>query len=153
MHDHPRFSINRAAVMLVPEQPFLDWILAVDPDPIETLTLEAVREDETVFLVPPEFADDVETTVKWVEARWRSFFELMLGEWFTDALWPKELTLAMFREWFTVRVHSMVWDLAADTPVLHEDWDEDTEDGADDGDDGDEAAEGDGDGPSPRVLH
>ncbi|CAG9179508.1 hypothetical protein LMG32289_04380 [Cupriavidus pampae] len=140
--------------MLVPEQPFLDWILAVDPDPIETLTLDAVRQDETVFLVPPEFADDPETTVKWVEARWRSFFELMLGEWFTDVLWPPKLTLTMFRQWFTIHVHSMVWDLAADTPVLHEDWDEDAEEaeGAaeddEDGDDGDDRG-----GSSSRMLH
>lgn len=124
MTDHPRFTLNRSLVVLVPQQPFFDWIMAVDIDPVATLTLEHVREDQSVFLVP----DDVSTTpeaLQWVEQRWRAFFEFMLGEWFDESLWPQTLTLQQFREWFTVQHHSMVFDMAPDTPVEHEDWDED----------------------------
>lgn len=135
MSEHPRFTVNRSIVMLLPEQPFLDWIQAVDPDPVPTLTLDDVRDDASVFLLPDEVADTPENALRWVEKRWRYFFEFMLGEWFDDSVWPESLTLAMFREWFTIRFHSMVWDMAPDTPIEYEDWD-----GEDDDD-------------TPSVLH
>lgn len=124
MTDHPRYTINRTMVTLVPEQPFLDWIKAVDPEPVPALTLDQVREDQSVFLLPADIANSQENAVRWVEKRWQSFFEFMLGEWFDDSLWPDDLTLAMFREWFSIRFHSMVFDMAAEEPVAHEDWDD-----------------------------
>jgi len=117
-------------VMLLPQQPFLNWIQAVDPDPVPTLTLEDVRDDASVFLLPAEVADTPENALRWVEKRWRSFFEFMLGEWFDDSSWPENMSLAMFREWFTVRFHSMVWDMAPDASLEYEDWEgEDDEEG------------------------
>jgi len=135
MSDHPRFTVNRSMVMLLPQQPFLNWIQAVDPDPVPTLTLEDVRDDASVFLLPAEVADTPENALRWVEKRWRSFFEFMLGEWFDDSSWPENMSLAMFREWFTVRFHSMVWDMAPDASLEYEDW------------------EGDDDEEGPTVLH
>jgi hypothetical protein len=125
MSDHPRFTINRSLVTLVPEQPFFDWIQAVDPEPVPTLTLEQVREDQSVFLLPSEIANSPENATRWVEKRWQGFFEFMLGEWFDDSMWPDTLSLAMFRDWFTLRFHSMVFDMTPDAPMLHEDWDDD----------------------------
>lgn len=124
MPDHPRFTINRSMVTLVPEQPFLDWIKAVDPEPVPALSLDHVREDQSVFLLPNDIADSPENATHWVEKRWQAFFEFMLGEWFDDSLWPEQLSLAMFREWFSLRFHSMVFDMAPDAPVIHEDWDD-----------------------------
>ncbi|WP_153946783.1 hypothetical protein [Cupriavidus sp. U2] len=130
MSDHPRFTVSRSMVMLLPEQPFLDWIQAVDPDPVPTLTLSDVRDDASVFLLPAEVADTPENALRWVEKRWRPFFEFMLGEWFDDSVWPEALSLAMFRDWFTVRFHSMVWDMAPDAPLEYEDWDDEEDDDA-----------------------
>jgi hypothetical protein len=101
MSDHPRFTVNRSVCLLVPEQPFLDWVKAVDPEPVPTLTLEAIRDDASVFLLP-EVADTPENALRWVEKRWRTFFEFMLGEWFDDSLWPQQISLEMFRQWFTL---------------------------------------------------
>lgn len=130
MSERPRFTVNRSIVMLLPEQPFLDWIQAVDPEPVPTLTLDDVRDDASVFLLPDEVADTTENALRWVEKRWQYFFEFMLGEWFDDSVWPETLTLAMFREWFSIRFHSMVWDMAPDTPIDYEDWDSDEDDDA-----------------------
>ncbi|GJG93652.1 hypothetical protein [Cupriavidus pauculus] len=130
MSERPRFTVNRSIVMLLPEQPFLDWIQAVDPEPVPTLTLDDVRDDASVFLLPDEVADTTENALRWVEKRWQYFFEFMLGEWFDDSVWPETLTLAMFREWFSIRFHSMVWDMAPDTPIDYEDWDGDEDDDA-----------------------
>ena len=130
MSEHPRFTVNRSMVMLLPEQPFLDWIQAVDPEPVPTLTLDDVRDDASVFLLPVEVADTSENALRWVEKRWQYFFEFMLGEWFDDSVWPETLTLDMFREWFTIRFHSMVWDMAPESSIEYEDWDGEDDDDA-----------------------
>ena len=47
----------------------------------------------------------------------------MLVDWYTDeSLWPKKRSLKMFREWFDIQYHSMVWDLAVREPLELEDW-------------------------------
>lgn len=130
MSDHPRFTVSRSMVMLLPEQPFLDWIKAVDPEPVPTLTLNDVRDDASVFLLPSEVADTPENALRWVEKRWRSFFEFMLAEWFDDSVWPADRSLAMFRDWFSIRFHSMVWDMAPDAPLEYEDWEDEDDDDA-----------------------
>ncbi|MEN7530864.1 MULTISPECIES: hypothetical protein [unclassified Cupriavidus] len=128
MSDHPRFTINRSMVILLPEQPFVDWILAVDPEPPPTLSVEAVRDDASVFLLPEDAADTPENAQQWVEQRWRAMFEFMLAEWFDESLWPATLSLDMFRKWFSVKYHSMIWDLSPETTLDYEDWEEDDDD-------------------------
>ena len=126
MNSTPRFTINRTVVMLDPKQPFLDWLNSVDPDEQE-LTIEDLREDNEVFLIP-QF-NDVSDSVKWVEKRWNFLFEHMLMGWIDDeTLWPQDRTLALFLEWFDIETYTMARDLT-DEPLLVEDWqDEDSED-------------------------
>ena len=121
MSDSPRFTINRTLVMLVPRQPFLDWLNDADPTE-EPLTAEELRDDCNVFLIP-QFNDAVDS-MKWIEKRWSMLFEHMLLEWVVDeTMWPENRTLEMFREWFDIETHTMVWDLAGES-LLVEDWQE-----------------------------
>lgn len=119
MNSTPRFTLNRTVVLLVPKQPFLDWINNVDPDD-QTLTVEDLRDDNEVFLIP-QFNDNSDAE-KWVGKRWDSLFEHMLMGWVDDEMtWPQDRTLAMFHEWFDIEIHSMAWDLS-DDPLFVEDW-------------------------------
>ena len=121
MSDSPRFTINRTLVMLVPRQPFLNWLNDADPTE-EPLTAEELRDDCNVFLIP-QFNDAVDS-MKWIEKRWGMLFEHMLLEWVVDeTMWPENRTLEMFREWFDIETHTMVWDLAGES-LLVEDWQE-----------------------------
>lgn len=121
MHEHPRFTINRSLVVLLPKQPVLDWIMRVDPNPPK-LTLEELRQEQDVFLISQRAAETVEDAERWVHRRWKVFFEAFLHDWYTEeSWWPKNRSLKMFKEWFDVQYHSMVWDLAGET-VEHEDW-------------------------------
>ena len=121
MSDSPRFTINRTLVMLVPRQPFLDWLNDADPTE-EPLTAEDLRDDCNVFLIP-QFNDAVDS-MKWIDKRWSMLFEHMLLEWVVDeTMWPENRTLEMFREWFDIESHTMVWDLAGES-LLVEDWQE-----------------------------
>ena len=51
------------------------------------------------------------------------FFERYLDEWYTEeSWWPKNRSLKMFKQWFDIQYHSMIWDLSGET-IEHEDWD------------------------------
>ena len=122
MTDSPRFTLNRNLVVLVPKEPFLQWVLEADPKPLN-LTLEELREDPDAFLISESTAEFAEDARRWVEHRWQMFFEHVLVDWYTDeSLWPKKRSLKMFREWFDIQYHSMVWDLAVREPLELEDW-------------------------------
>jgi hypothetical protein len=121
MQAYPRFTINRHLVILMPTQAALDWVNRVDPIPMN-MTLAEMREEQNAYLAP-ELLDGQESAERWVQQRWKMFFETFLLEWFEDeALWPQKRTLKLFREWFEVQYHSMVWDMGAEKPIQYEDW-------------------------------
>jgi hypothetical protein len=116
-----RYTINRRLVFVVPKQAAFDWIVAVDPLPL-SLTLEQVRSELDGYLVSQEQVETTEDAQRWVYRRWEMFFEQFLNEWYSDeTLWPKQRSLKMFKEWFDIRYHAMLWDML-DEPIEHEDW-------------------------------
>lgn len=120
-----RYTLNRASVSLKPRKPVIDWLKDIDrsisADPIGAL--DPLDENGDVFLIPGEDTiESREDAVKWVEKRWSDFFEFELGKWIIDdQLWPKNRTLKLFRDWFDIEYHSMVWDLGNE-PLATEDW-------------------------------
>lgn len=121
MHTVPRFTINRHLIILMPKQPVLDWIKRVDPNP-PNLTLDQLRLEQNAFLVPDDL-DGQQDAEKWVQRRWQMFFEGFLAEWYTvESWWPQKRTFKMFKDWFDVQYHSMVWDMAGKIPITYEDW-------------------------------
>ena len=44
-------TINRSAVVVIPAQPFLDWLHEVDPKSAQ-LTLNDLRDEPTIYLLP-----------------------------------------------------------------------------------------------------
>ena len=44
--------INRSAVIVMPAEPFLKWLQQADPTSTE-LTLEDLRREPTIYLLPP----------------------------------------------------------------------------------------------------
>lgn len=120
-----RYTLNRASVSLKPKKPVIDWLRDIDrsigAEPLEGI--DPLNENGDIFLIPDE--DKIESreeAVKWVEKRWSDFFEFELGKWIIDdQLWPKNRTLKLFRDWFDIEYHSMVWDLGSET-LSTEDW-------------------------------
>jgi hypothetical protein len=107
----PRFTINRHLIVLLPKQPVLDWIMRFDPNPPD-ITLEGLRQEQDAVLMSDASSEGSEDAERWVHRRWKMFFELFVSDWYTDeSWWPKNRTLKMFKEWFDVQCHSMVWDL------------------------------------------
>ena len=55
--------------------------------------------------------DTVEDIHAFVDKHFAYFFEDWLEGWCTDpSMWPKRRTRRMFRDWFDVRIHTMVED-------------------------------------------
>ena len=98
--------LNRGALTVRPKQPFIDWAATLDDSGL----VPDVEGEQTVYLIP-SFEDDgeAERTLRKVYAE---VFVRQLFAWHTDeAAWPKNRTLAMFRKWFQIEMHSMIEDL------------------------------------------
>jgi len=101
--------LNRSAIILIPMQPYADWANSLDDDGPRFVMSDA--DDElTVFLGPElDTVDEIDT---FVTRHFDFFFEHWLAGWCTDsAQWPQRRTRRMFREWFHVRIHTMVEDV------------------------------------------
>lgn len=111
--------INRAALMFRIRQPMVDWINRVDPSNTPTsVTLEDANRERTVYLISDE---DVEVVDEWLKLNFEAVFISELEGWYTDpSLWPSPLTLALFREWFEMECHSMVFDTVGE-PITEDD--------------------------------
>jgi hypothetical protein len=107
--------LNRAALIVRPAQPYLDWAENLDDSGI----LPDPEGEVTVYLVP-EYEDD-QTADKVLRRVYAEVFERELYGWCTDeSLWPKHRTFAMFKKWFRIETHSIVEDLSGD-PLFDDD--------------------------------
>lgn len=123
MINNPQLTINRQLILVVPKQAALEWLLRVDPNPIENLALDEIRQEQDAYLLPLGMVTTYEQAQQWAEDRWPQLFIHFLGSWFlNEDLWPKRRTQKMFNEWFEIQYHSIVWDLC-EMPITHERWD------------------------------
>lgn len=108
-------AINRSVLIVTPKQPFLDWVLTADPSPPQGLTLEAMAEDSTAYLIPDiEAPEDLERVLR---KHGRAIFENELAGWYTDeSMWPRQRGVSTFRKWCDIAVHSMAIDMG-DEPI------------------------------------
>jgi hypothetical protein len=100
--------INRGVVIVRPNQPYLDWAAALDDSGI----LPDPNDEQTVYLIP-SYGDDQEA---WdiLEEIFPMIFENELVGWHTDeSAWPQDRSFAMFKQWFTIELHSVVEDLCS----------------------------------------
>jgi len=111
-------SIDRCVAIIRPRKPFLDWLQGL-PDWDMDVTLKDIKSDCMAILIPE--SDSIEEALGYIEHNYHTFFEMQLHDWCRNSsLWPKKLTLSMFRRWFNVEIHSMVHD--ALNEELYREW-------------------------------
>ncbi len=106
--------INRTAVTVTGDQPYVDWMRQVDADFNKgAVTVSRAKAYGAAFLLPElELEEDVQ---EWVEENASWLFEFQLSAWTeNESSWPATRDLATFREWFRVDIHSVVVDVADD---------------------------------------
>lgn len=101
------YFINRAAAVLAIKQPCLDWINSLDKG-MPKLTLKALNRESHVYLLPEH------ETEKALEQIIRKLCPLifeteLVGFCRDESLWP-EIKYRTFKDWFDIKVHSIVLD-------------------------------------------
>jgi hypothetical protein len=110
-------TLNRSAIVITPQQPFLDWLHATDPTSIELTLLDMTR-DPAVYLIPE--CDSDEDVLEILRNLCEYIFEEQLAAWYTEtSVWPRDRSLDVFRRWFDFSHHSMLIDLC-DEPLIYE---------------------------------
>ena len=110
--------LNRSAIIVKPRQPHLEWMRKDDAEGLAESVFESFHEEPSIYLLP-EWEDPAKQQVV-LEEFWPDLFEAMLAGWVTDeALWPKNRTFEMFREWFDVEMTSVVEDLHPQEPLAY----------------------------------
>jgi hypothetical protein len=120
-HVHPpqsergvQLMLNRSAVAVIPKQPFLDWLNAVDDE--GQLTLAAMQ--KTLYLVPDY--EDPEDAEKVLRKVCDEIFCRELFSWHTDeSVWPRNRSLLVFKQWFDVEHFDLVEDVGR-VPIMND---------------------------------
>jgi hypothetical protein len=108
-------TVNRTAIVVKPDQPFLDWLHRADPTSNE-LSLEDLQREPTVYLLP-ECANEGEAGQYLGEVCGQIFEEQLDGWYHVPATWPNRRDLDAFDRWFEWSFHSMEVDLS-DLPLI-----------------------------------
>lgn len=109
-------TLNRAFISVLPKQPFYDWANAVMPD-AHPMTAEG--QEATAYAI----ADDEDTleVADLVKRHAKLIFELELFDLCNDpSTWPTQRDWKTFNAWFSYQVGSVVWDLAPQLPLRHD---------------------------------
>jgi hypothetical protein len=101
--------VNRSVLMVIPAQPFLDWLHQVDPSSAH-LTLASLRREPAIFLLPE--CESKEEALEGLGSGIRTIFEEQLNGWYrVPSAWPERRDLSTFLNWFECSFHSMIFDL------------------------------------------
>lgn len=110
--DYEENYINRNAIILKPQEPFVDWLISLSQT--NELDYEEISKESNIYLID-EANEDVE---KWLKKKFDKFFMMELNDWNTNKKeWPQKRNYKMFRLWFQVQTSEMIYDLER-KPVL-----------------------------------
>lgn len=102
--------INRAALIVIPKQPYLDWANTLD-DEGPKLDINASYYEYPIYLI--DDVEDDQAAVKAIQRHYTHIFENELMAWHRDEkAWPQQRDWRTFKKWFEVQVSSMVFDLS-----------------------------------------
>ena len=99
-------TINRTLLIVVPKQPFFDWVKSIEGDS------ESIPESEyrSAYLIPDKYDETDYKT--YLRKHFKAIFEEELVSEFTDIdLWPSKRDYKTFVSWFEVQAYDMVHDL------------------------------------------
>ena len=118
--------VPRKLVLLIPKQPYVDWVKRLPGISAEDLPPELAdmagdfshytlrqsrREDRLAFLIPSGDGG-IEEVEAFIGRYWSHCFAQALAQWQPDgAHWPPNRDFALFRKWFELELGDMVIDL------------------------------------------
>jgi len=104
--------INRKAIIIKPQQAFVDWYLRINPE--DDFDFEKDIKKTNIYLVD----NGINNLEKWLKKKFDKFFMMELEEWCEDKKeWPQKRNYKMFKLWFKVETSDIIYDLER-KPVL-----------------------------------
>ena len=111
------YFVERSVAVIKPKQPFLEWITSTFDDLPHKLNLKDIQIDCNSYLIPE--VDEIEDGINFIDDKFADLFIIELSSWTEDqSVWPKQLTLKMFWEWFDVEILPTTIDLS-DTEITN----------------------------------
>lgn len=109
--------LNRSAISVKLQQPFVDWINSISGSDEDEVSLEEVNQESTCYLIPElEEEDDLENLIA---ERYLDILENELFSWEEDdSLWPEDIDRALFDDFIRLEPAFMVFDLDDQAPLL-----------------------------------
>ena len=110
--------INKAAITVIPKEPFIRWVQSTHPKAAETYT-ESIQAYSQAYLV--DASEDGDDPEKLIMKNFKVIFEEELAGWYTgEETWPDKMDLELFKQWFHVTVHGIVLDIGKKQPIAEE---------------------------------
>ena len=114
------YTLDHSIAVVKPKQPVLNWLMSIFKDDHLNLSLEKIRVDVNSYLLPP--IEEIEDGINFVDEKYSEIFYLELSSWTDDEdLWPKDLSLEMFWEWFDIEVIPSIIDICDTDASLNND--------------------------------
>lgn len=104
------YEVNRSVILVVPQEPFWQWLNSLPDVELDGVTLEDLQFDPNAYLVNP--CEDIDEAWDMIEARLEEVFSSELADWSEDqTMWP-DLHPDIFFEWFDIKLSTIVTDLS-----------------------------------------
>ncbi len=100
-------TVNRCAIVLEPTAAFKTWARSC-PDGDPEGLLDTYGSEPNLYLIPEVDAEPA----PWLKRNYARMFEEELVGWYRDPdCWPEDRPYKLFREFFEVKFHSLIFDL------------------------------------------
>ncbi|UOO81892.1 VacJ [Uruburuella testudinis] len=104
------YEVNRSVFILMPLEPFWNWLLSLPEVDLNGFALEDLQADANAYLVNP--CDSAEEVWDEIESRFEEIFAAELADWCEDeSQWP-DLHADIFNEWFDIQLSTVLTDLS-----------------------------------------
>ncbi len=111
------YTLGNSIAVVKPNQPVLDWLKTIFSD--IDLSLDKIRLDVNSYLLPE--VEEIEDGINIIDEKYDEIFYLELSSWTEDEeLWPKDLSLEMFWQWFDVEIIPTIIDICEPTDSINE---------------------------------
>lgn len=103
--------VYRCAIVVKPRQAMVDWLKKIDFS--FEVSFEELVEDSAVYLVPDlEEVEDIDEAIeRFIKSNYKGIFLNELSGWLLDPETHPKMSYALFKEWFEISLHTLVYDM------------------------------------------
>ncbi|MFN3554871.1 MAG: hypothetical protein ACK4VN_02785 [Bacteroidales bacterium] len=102
--------IERIALLLQPKDEFYNWLAQADRK-AGSENNDAFRNDPTVYLIEPFYT--LQEKEKFLQDHYLELWRNELSLWHEEELWPTDMSLGQFLQWFDLLLHREVFQFHA----------------------------------------